>query len=79
MREFLVLLWAEVIDALSTVVKMTDSLKASMSSSLTSTLSMEAQATILEMLKRRSLVLDEVVELAKLYCKCEHQDLLKSF
>ena len=79
MREFLVLLWVEVIDALSTVVKMTDSLKASMSSSLTSTLSMEAQATILEMPKRRSLVLDEVVELGKLYCKCEHQDLLKSF
>ena len=41
-REFLVLVWVEVIDALSMVVKMTDSLKTSMSSILTSTLLMEA-------------------------------------
>ena len=42
MREFLALLWIEVIDASSMVVKMTDDLKTSTSSSLTSTLLMEA-------------------------------------
>ena len=82
MLGFLVLLWVKVIDAPSMAVQpeMTDGLKTSMSSSLTSTILMEAASYDFEMSKHRSLRdPDEVVELAKLYRKCKHQDLLKSF
>ena len=81
-REFLVLLWVKMIDAPSLTVKMYDRrFKDKYGHQASHPLFWwKQQATILEMPKRRSLRdLDEVVELAKLCCKCKQQDFLKSF